>query len=367
MSDILKAAAHPTVFPWLCLVFGLVVGSFLNVVIHRLPKMMERGWQVECADLRGEAIAPAERFNLFVPRSRCPACGHTVAAVENIPLVSWVMLRGRCSACKTRISPRYPLVELLGGAGAAWSAAHFGFGVAAFAAMVFLWCIVAASFIDFDTQLLTDSITLPLLWLGLLVNASTSSCESVHGRPDGRHRQRQERSRRAVRQTRGCRDRHRRDRSRAHAPGGRGDRGDTRCVRRKLDRRGRRTRSYRDAQARVRRCGGEKKTRGNPASAHTQGKRSPSRERAEPLRNSRGPAPGRGRRRPIALCASARGRLSRGAADRAGHAAKPRIGDRSAGHPCRAGDARAASRPSRRRDRQQRNTRGARTPGVESE
>src|SRR5438067_6263223 len=170
MSDILKAAAHPTVFPWLCLVFGLVVGSFLNVVIHRLPKMMERGWQEECADLRGEAIAPAERFNLFVPRSRCPACGHTVAAVENIPLVSWVMLRGRCSACKTRISPRYPLVELLGGAGAAWSAAHFGFGVAAFAAMVFLWCIVAASFIDFDTQLLPDSITLPLLWLGLLVN-----------------------------------------------------------------------------------------------------------------------------------------------------------------------------------------------------
>src|SRR5256886_12246815 len=172
MSDILKAVADASVFPWLCLVVGLVVGSFLSVVIHRLPKMMERGWREQCADLRGEAIAPAERFNLFVPRSRCPACGHTVAAAENIPLVSWVMLRGRCSACKARISPRYPLVELLGGAGAAWSAAHFGFSVAAFAAMVFLWCIVAASFIDFDTQLLPDSITLPLLWLGLLVNAS---------------------------------------------------------------------------------------------------------------------------------------------------------------------------------------------------
>src|SRR5438477_742395 len=171
MSDILKAAAHPTVFPWLCLVFGLVVGSFLNVVIHRLPKMMERGWQVECADLRGEAIAPAERFNLFVPRSRCPACGHTVAAVQDSPLVSAGRLRGRCSACQARISPPDPLVELLGGAGAAWSAAHFGFGVAAFAAMVFLWCIVAASFSDFDPQLLPDSITLPLLWLGLLVNA----------------------------------------------------------------------------------------------------------------------------------------------------------------------------------------------------
>ena len=171
MSDILKTAAHPMVFPWLCLVFGLVVGSFLNVVIHRLPKMMERGWQEECADLRGETVAPAERFNLFVPRSRCPACGHSISAAENIPLVSWVMLRGRCSACKARVSPRYPLVELLGGAAAAWSAVHFGFGAAAFAAMVFVWCIVAASFIDFDTQLLPDSITLPLLWLGLLANA----------------------------------------------------------------------------------------------------------------------------------------------------------------------------------------------------
>jgi len=170
MSDILKAAAHPMVFPWLCLVFGLMVGSFLNVVIHRLPKIMERGWQEECAELRGEAVAPAERFNLFVPRSRCPACGHAITAAENVPLVSWAMLRGRCSACNARISPRYPLVELLGGAAAAWSAARFGAGPAAFAAMVFLWCIVAASFIDFDTQLLPDSITLPLLWLGLLVN-----------------------------------------------------------------------------------------------------------------------------------------------------------------------------------------------------
>src|SRR5882762_1550667 len=148
MSDILKEAAHPMVFPWLCLVFGLMVGSFLNVVIHRLPKIMERGWQEECAELRGEAVAPAERFNLFVPRSRCPACGHAITAAENIPLVSWAMLRARCSACKAR----------------------FGAGPAAFAAMVFLWCIVAASFIDFDTQLLPDSITLPLLWLGLLVN-----------------------------------------------------------------------------------------------------------------------------------------------------------------------------------------------------
>jgi leader peptidase (prepilin peptidase)/N-methyltransferase len=156
MSEILTAAAHPIVFPWLCLVFGLVVGSFLNVVIHRLPKMMERDWQSQCAELRGEAVAPAERLNLFVPRSRCPACGHAITAAENIPLVSWAMLRGRCSACKARISPRYPLVELLGGAAAAWSAVRFGAGPAAFAALVFLWCNVAATVNDLDTPLLPD-------------------------------------------------------------------------------------------------------------------------------------------------------------------------------------------------------------------
>ena len=191
MSDTLKAVAHPAVFPFVCLAIGLVVGSFLNVVIHRLPKMMERSWREECAELQNEAglneagkpygspapppqpkpaKAKAETYNLFVPRSHCPACGHHVTAVENIPLLSWTFLRGRCSACKARISPRYPVVELLGGIAAAWSAARFGFSAAAFGAMVFMWCIIAASFIDFDTQLLPDSITLPLLWLGLLLN-----------------------------------------------------------------------------------------------------------------------------------------------------------------------------------------------------
>ena len=172
MSDILTTAAHPAVFPWLCLVFGLVVGSFLNVVIHRLPKMMERDWHIQSAELRGEAVPQGEKFNLFVPRSRCPACSHRISVVENIPLVSWAILRGRCSACKARFGIRYPVVELLGGIAAVWPAMHFGFSAAAFAAMVFLWCIIAASFIDFDTQLLPDAITLPLLWLGLLVNAA---------------------------------------------------------------------------------------------------------------------------------------------------------------------------------------------------
>jgi leader peptidase (prepilin peptidase)/N-methyltransferase len=172
MSDILKAAAHPAIFPWLCLVLGLAVGSFLNVVIHRLPRMMERDWRLQCAELRGEAVPPEEKFNLLVPRSRCAACGHRVSARENIPLISFAVLRGRCSACKAPIGLRYPLVEALGGIAGVWSAMSFGVSPAAFAAMVFLWCIVAATFIDFDTQLLPDAITLPLLWLGLLVNTA---------------------------------------------------------------------------------------------------------------------------------------------------------------------------------------------------
>jgi leader peptidase (prepilin peptidase)/N-methyltransferase len=184
MTDLLKALAHPAVFPWIAALLGLVIGSFLNVVIHRLPKMMERDWEAQCAELAqnkaaGSSPPPAaasapggqiEPYNLFVPRSSCPACGHPIGAGENVPVLSYALLRGRCSACRARISLRYPLVELLGAAAAAYCAARFGFGLAAFAAMVYLWCLVAATFIDFDTQLLPDSITLPLLWLGLLVN-----------------------------------------------------------------------------------------------------------------------------------------------------------------------------------------------------
>jgi leader peptidase (prepilin peptidase)/N-methyltransferase len=197
MSDALKAVAHPAVFPLVCLAIGLVVGSFLNVVIHRLPKMMERSWREECAELNnagaGSAAPPphpkaTERYNLFVPRSSCPACGHGITVLENIPVLSWTVLRGRCSACKARISPRYPVVELLGGIAAAWSAVRFGFTPAAFGAMVFLWSIIAATFIDFDTQLLPDSITLPLLWLGLLLNTGgvfTSLSSAVIGAAAG--------------------------------------------------------------------------------------------------------------------------------------------------------------------------------------
>jgi leader peptidase (prepilin peptidase) / N-methyltransferase len=170
MNDVLRVLASPDLFPWVALAFGLCVGSFLNVLIHRLPKMMERDWAAQCAELRGEPVPAVEPLDLWKPRSRCPSCGHQITALENVPLISWAFLRGRCSACKARISVRYPVVELVAGLAAAWCAVRFGLSLAAVASMVFLWAMIALSVIDFDTQLLPDSITLPLLWLGLLVN-----------------------------------------------------------------------------------------------------------------------------------------------------------------------------------------------------
>jgi leader peptidase (prepilin peptidase)/N-methyltransferase len=149
---------------------GMLVGSFLNVVIHRLPKMMERDWAAQCAELRGETVPAPETYNLVVPRSACPSCGHRIGALQNIPVVSWIALRGKCSACRTPISIRYPLVEALTGALSAGLALHFGYGLALAGALVFTWALVAAAFIDLDTTLLPDDITLPLLWLGLLLN-----------------------------------------------------------------------------------------------------------------------------------------------------------------------------------------------------
>lgn len=161
---------QPAVFPWVALAFGLCVGSFLNVVIHRLPKMMERAWRADCAELAGGPPAEEAPYNLLAPRSACPGCGRAIRALENVPIVSWLALRGKCAGCGMRISARYPLVELLAGAGAAWSAWHFGFGAAAFGAMLFIWCTIALAFIDHATGYLPDDITLPLLWAGLLLN-----------------------------------------------------------------------------------------------------------------------------------------------------------------------------------------------------
>ncbi len=154
---------------------GLCVGSFLNVVIHRLPRMMEADWQRQCAELRGETPATEPTYNLATPRSSCPNCGHRISALENIPLISYLfILRGRCSGCATQISPRYPLVEALTGALSAYAVWHFGFTPAAAGALLLVWALIALTFIDFDTQLLPDSITLPLLWLGLLFNLAGS-------------------------------------------------------------------------------------------------------------------------------------------------------------------------------------------------
>jgi len=150
--------------------FGLCVGSFLNVVIYRLPKMLERGWKAQCAELRGEVVAEEPAYNLVVPRSACPGCGQQIAAWHNIPVVSWMLLRGRCASCGAPISGRYPLVELLGGIVAALAIGQFGVTPTGVSACVLLWALLALTMIDFDTQLLPDNITLPLVWLGLIVN-----------------------------------------------------------------------------------------------------------------------------------------------------------------------------------------------------
>jgi leader peptidase (prepilin peptidase)/N-methyltransferase len=153
-------------------VVGLCIGSFLNVVIHRLPKMLDRGWRAQCAELAGDAAPEAPAYNLVVPRSQCPACGHRISALENIPVLSFLVLRGRCSACQAAISPRYPAVELITGGLTAAAVLRFGFTPAGLAACVLLWSLIALTFIDFDTQLLPDNITLPLAWAGLLANVA---------------------------------------------------------------------------------------------------------------------------------------------------------------------------------------------------
>lgn len=162
------------------LVLGLLVGSFLNVVIYRLPKMMERDWEAQCKDFIASnhdvASLPQpntqqEPFNLMVPASRCPHCGHKIKPWENVPVISYLLLRGKCSACKAGISVRYPIIELVTGLLSAAAVYYAGISWNGLAALVFTWALVALTMIDFDTYLLPDDITLPLLWLGLIVNS----------------------------------------------------------------------------------------------------------------------------------------------------------------------------------------------------
>jgi leader peptidase (prepilin peptidase)/N-methyltransferase len=177
MSVIELLEASPAFLLGTCVVLGLAVGSFLNVVVYRLPVMLDREWRAQCAELAGHdphatpvAAGLRERFNLIVPRSACPSCKAPITALQNVPLVSWVLLRGRCARCRTPISVRYPLVELLTGVLSACVAARFGFGFATLAALLLTWFLIALTLIDIDTQLLPDSLTLPLLWLGLTLS-----------------------------------------------------------------------------------------------------------------------------------------------------------------------------------------------------
>lgn len=170
MSAVAGILADPAGLAVVLLLFGLAVGSFLNVVIHRLPLMMEREWQAQCAELRNEPPPAAEKLNLAAPRSRCPACGHPISALENIPVLSWIALRGRCRGCQAPIPIRYPLVEAASGILSAYAGWKFGPTLACAGALLFIWGMIALTFIDLDTQLLPDDITLALLWLGLLLN-----------------------------------------------------------------------------------------------------------------------------------------------------------------------------------------------------
>jgi len=158
---------HPVWFIGCCALLGLFVGSFLNVVILRLPVMMQNSWSTQCREILQMEAEPSEEFNLSKPRSRCPQCGHQIGAFENIPVLSYLLQRGRCKHCATRISLRYPTIELFTALLTGITAWKFGFGWPALFAITLTWALVALTFIDIDHQLLPDDITLPFLWFGM--------------------------------------------------------------------------------------------------------------------------------------------------------------------------------------------------------
>jgi leader peptidase (prepilin peptidase)/N-methyltransferase len=182
MSIMELMASSPALFMGTCLVLGLLVGSFLNVVIYRLPVMLDRQWVAQCAELTAGAThtaapvastrsaEPPAPFNLIVPRSACPSCKAPITALQNVPVVSYLILRGRCATCGVRIGVRYPIVEALTGVLSAAVAWKFGFGWPTLAAIVLTWFLIALTFIDLDHQLLPDSMTLPLVWAGLFLS-----------------------------------------------------------------------------------------------------------------------------------------------------------------------------------------------------
>jgi leader peptidase (prepilin peptidase) / N-methyltransferase len=171
---VLLYSSSPALFAGSVFLLGLIIGSFLNVVIYRLPIILEREWHSQASEVLAAGSEPhasspsTERFTLSTPRSACPNCKAPITALQNIPVVSWLVLRGRCASCKTKISARYPLVEVATGALSAWVAWHFGFGAPAACALLITWALIALTGIDIDHQLLPDNITLPLMWAGLL-------------------------------------------------------------------------------------------------------------------------------------------------------------------------------------------------------
>jgi leader peptidase (prepilin peptidase)/N-methyltransferase len=192
MSLMSLLASSPALLTGTCVLAGLIVGSFLNVVIHRLPIMLERQWQEQCEDLAAEnahpgsqppdpapAARPRERYDLAVPGSSCPACGSPISPLHNIPVLSYVLLSGRCASCRAPISPRYPLVEALTGLISGLLAWRFGFGLPLLAALVLSWFLVALTFMDLEQQLLPDELTYPLLWMGLALSLWGTDGSSV--------------------------------------------------------------------------------------------------------------------------------------------------------------------------------------------
>jgi len=169
-DGVLFAAAGSVIPAISAAIFGLLIGSFLNVVIYRLPKIMQRESDNYVAHESGKPLPHTDRYNLTLPRSACPQCHHQIGALENIPVISYLVLRGKCASCKTSISARYPIVELLTGALSAFLIWHFGSGWTGLATLLFAYLLIAMTFIDADTQLLPDDLTLSLLWCGLLIN-----------------------------------------------------------------------------------------------------------------------------------------------------------------------------------------------------
>ena len=173
MSVIYFLQTQPFFFTLTMAMFGMCIGSFLNVVIYRLPKMMQQDWHEQCCellDIKNENVAEQQQVNLIFPGSSCPACQHKISALENIPVISYLFLKGRCKACNVKISPQYPIIEIFTGIITAYIAWHFGFNLQALFAMFLTWALICLSMIDLEHSLLPDDIMLPFLWLGLACN-----------------------------------------------------------------------------------------------------------------------------------------------------------------------------------------------------